>query len=84
MTPAITDQMRQALDAEPGQQVKIVDEKTSQVQIGAVRCQACALHSLPRPDGQNPRRKVGGMNYDGFLRRSSHSLWNVPGLSVRW
>jgi hypothetical protein len=31
MTPAITDQMRQALDAEHGQPVKIVDEKTSQV-----------------------------------------------------
>ena len=31
MTPAITDQMRQALDAEHGQPVKIVDERTSQV-----------------------------------------------------
>ena len=31
MTPAITDQMRQALEAEHGQPVKLVDEQTSRV-----------------------------------------------------
>ena len=31
MTPVITDQMRQALEAEHGQPVKLVDEQTSRV-----------------------------------------------------
>jgi hypothetical protein len=46
MTPAITDQMRQALDAEHGQPVKIVDEKTSQVYYVISAAQFEAMRAL--------------------------------------
>lgn len=55
MTPGMTDQLRQALEAEQGQPVKIVDEKTQRVYyiISAEQFEAARL--LPADGDFDPR-----------------------------
>jgi hypothetical protein len=71
MTPAITDQMRQALDAEHGHPVKIVDEKTSEVYYVISAAQFETMRAL-FADGDFQSREI----YPLIARTAAEAGWN--------
>jgi hypothetical protein len=73
MTPTITDQMRQALDAEGGQPVKIVDEKTSKVYYVISAAQFETMRAL-FVDGEFQPREA----YPLIAKTATEAGWDDP------
>ncbi len=77
MTPAITDQMRQALDAEQGQPVRIVDEKTNQVYYVISAAQFETIRSL-LSDGEFHASEA----YPLIAKTAAAAGWDDPAMDA--
>ena len=77
MTPVITDQMRQALDAERGQPVKVIDEKSTQVYYVISAEQFEAVRAL-FPEGEFSPREL----YPLISKTAAEAGWTNPDMDV--
>ena len=77
MTPVLTEQIRQALDAERGQPVKIVDEQTSRVYYVITAEQFETVRAL-LADGDFDPREI----YPLISKTAGDAGWNDPSMEV--
>ena len=77
MIPVITDQMRQALEAEPGQPVKLVDEQTSRVYYVISSELFEAVRALFTAEEFDPREM-----YPLMSKAAGAAGWNDPIMDV--
>ena len=77
MTPVITDQMRQALDAERGQPVKIVDDQTSRIYYVISAEQFETVRALFAEGDFGPREI-----YPLISETAGEAGWNDPAMDV--
>ena len=73
MTPVLTDQMRQALEAEHGQPVKLVDEQTSRIYYVISAEQFEAVRALFTDTEFDPREA-----YPLISKTAGEAGWNDP------
>jgi len=77
MTPVLTEQIRQALDAERGQPVKIVDEQTSRIYYVISAEQYEAVQALLADGDFDPRDA-----YALISKSAGEAGWNDPSMDV--
>lgn len=77
MTPVITDQIRQALDAEHGQPVKIVDEQTSRIYYVISAEQFETVRALFAEGDFDPRE-----TYSLIAKTAGKAGWDDPAMDV--
>ena len=77
MTPVLTEQIRQALDAERGQPVKIVDEQTSRIYYVISAEQFETVRALFAEGDFDPREI-----YPLISKTAGDAGWNDPSMEV--
>ncbi|HQX49578.1 MAG TPA: hypothetical protein PK992_19000 [Planctomycetaceae bacterium] len=77
MTPVLTEQIRQALDAERGQPVKIVDEQTSRIYYVITAEQFETVRALFAEGDFDPREI-----YPLISKTAGDAGWNDPSMEV--
>jgi hypothetical protein len=77
MTPAITDQMRQALDAMQGQPVRVVDEKTSLVYYVVSAAQFETIRALLAEGEFQPQEA-----YPLIAKTAAEAGWSDPSMDA--
>ena len=77
MTPVLTEQIRQALDAERGQPVKIVDEQTSRIYYVISAEQFETVRALFAEGDFDPREI-----YPLISKTAGEAGWNDPAMDV--
>ena len=77
MTPVLTEQIRQALDAERGQPVKIVDEQTSRIYYVISAEQFETVRALFAEGDFDPREV-----YPLISQTAGEAGWNDPEMDV--
>ena len=77
MTPVLTEQIRQALDAERGQPVKIVDEQTSRIYYVITAEQFETVRALFAEGDFDPREI-----YPLISKTAGEAGWNDPAMDV--
>lgn len=77
MTPALTDQQRQVLEADPGQPVPVVDEQTRRVYYLISAEQFETVKSLFTEEPFEPREM-----YPLTAKTAGDAGWNDPAMDV--